>query len=114
MPFRDIVGHRRLVALLARSVRRGSLPPSLVFAGPVGVGKRLTATSLAQALNCLHPLVSSTASDGRTSLELDACGTCTACTRIARGIHPDVLTLEPTDTGAIKIDEVRDRSEERR
>jgi DNA polymerase-3 subunit delta' len=102
MPFRDIVGHRRLVALLARSVRRGTLPPSLIFAGPAGVGKRLTATSLAQALNCLHPL------DNPDPLDLDACGACAACTRVARGIHPDVLVLEPGDSGAIKIDEVRD------
>ena len=27
------------------------LPPSLIFAGPAGVGKRLVATALAQALN---------------------------------------------------------------
>src|SRR6476659_6694095 len=54
MPFRDVIGHRRIVALLARSVARDSLPPSLIFAGPAGVGKRLTATAVAQALNCLN------------------------------------------------------------
>ena len=52
MPFRDLIGHRRLVALLARSVARDALPPSLIFAGPAGVGKRLTALATAQALNC--------------------------------------------------------------
>ena len=95
MPFRDVVGHRRIVALLARSVARDSLPPSLIFSGPAGVGKRLIATAVAQALNCLQPS------------ESDACGVCAACTRIARGVHPDVLTLEPGDTGSIKIDQVR-------
>ena len=41
--------------LLARAVGRGTLPPSLIFAGPDGVGKRLTAIALAQALNCERP-----------------------------------------------------------
>ena len=96
MPFRDITGHRRLVGLLARSIREQTLPPSLIFAGPSGVGKRAAAIATAQALNCATP------KDG------DACGRCAACTRIARGVHPDVLVIEPGDSGTIKIDQVRD------
>jgi DNA polymerase III subunit delta' len=101
MPFRDITGHRRLLDLLARSIRRGRLPPSLLFAGPAGGGKRATAVALAQALNCLEPRISAPDSH-------DACGRCSACRRIARGIHPDVLVLEPGDTGTIKVEQVRD------
>jgi DNA polymerase-3 subunit delta' len=101
MPFRDIVGHRRVVALLARSVSRASLPPSLIFAGPSGVGKRLAALSTAQALNCLAPHTSA-------AIDTDACGTCPACTRIARGVHPDVLIIEPGDNGSIRIDAIRE------
>jgi DNA polymerase-3 subunit delta' len=130
MPFRDVIGHRQLVRLIARSIRRDSLPPSLIFAGPGGVGKRLTALATAQALNCLTPIVvqpgepivardQATASTlwsedhGSTSpppsgIEFDACGTCNACTRISRGIHPDVLIVEPGETGSIKTDQVRD------
>ena len=100
MPFRDIVGHRRLVDLLARSVKSGALPPSLIFAGPSGVGKRLAALSVAQALNCTNPQI--------TTDKVDACGACAACTRIARGVHPDVLIVEPGDSGSIKIDQVRE------
>jgi DNA polymerase-3 subunit delta' len=96
MPFRDLAGHRRLVGLLTRSIREHTLPPSLIFAGPPGVGKRAAALATAQALNCVDP------KDG------DACGVCTACTRIARGVHPDVLVIEPGDSGSIKIDQVRD------
>jgi len=97
MPFRDVVGHRRIVGLLTHSIREESLPPSLIFAGPAGIGKRLVAVSTAQALNCTAP-----APDG------DACGVCAACSRVARGVHPDVLIIEPGDSGSIKIDRVRD------
>ena len=82
--------------LLTRAIARGTLPPSLVFAGPMGVGKRTAAVALAQALNCERPA-------GQ-----DACGTCAACLRIARGVFADVLMIEPGDTGAIKVDQVRE------
>jgi DNA polymerase-3 subunit delta' len=103
MPFRDVFGHRRLIDLLARSVERGTLPPSIIFAGPAGIGKRRVALAAAQALNCLSPVTL----DDRQSIA-DACGVCAACRRIARGVHPDVLVVEPGDTGNIKIEQVRE------
>ena len=106
MPFRDVLGHRKLVALLSRSIERDTIPPSLIFAGPAGVGKRLVALASAQALNCLDPR----RQKSRTSdaIEYDACGVCPACTRIERGLHPDVVVVEPGDTGSIKVDPIRD------
>jgi DNA polymerase-3 subunit delta' len=106
MPLRDVIGHRRLVALLSRSVERGALPPSLIFAGPAGVGKHLAAVATAQALNCREPWRSTTQT--LEELASDACGTCASCTRIARSTHPDVVSVAPGDSGAIKIDAVRD------
>ena len=99
MPFRDLAGHRRLLELTARAALGGTLPPSLIFGGPEGVGKRRAAVALAQIFNCAAPSAT------------DACGTCASCTRIARGVHPDVLIVEPGETGAIKIDQVRDAIE---
>jgi DNA polymerase-3 subunit delta' len=107
MPFRDVIGHRRLVGLLSRSISHSRLPPSLLFAGPSGVGKRLIAGATAQALNCTQ-LQQTSGEDPGQFLELDACGVCPACLRIARGVHADVLILEPGENGSIKIDQVRD------
>src|SRR5262245_16504485 len=107
MPFRDVIGHRRLIDLLARAVARESLPPSLIFAGPDGIGKRLVAIATAQALNCTGNR-SSKATSGAESERFDACGACSSCTRIARETHPDVLVVEPGDNGNIKIEQVRD------
>jgi len=96
MPFRDLVGHRHLLELVAGAVARASLPPSLIFAGPDGVGKRSAAVALAQLLNCATPV------------DRDACGTCASCTRIARLVHADVFLIEPGDTGVIKVDQLRE------
>ncbi len=102
MSFQAVTGHRRIVSLLARAVARDRVPPALLLAGPQGVGKRRVAQALAEALNCLEPVT--TGDDaGR-----DACGVCGACRKIARGMHPDVLVIEPGETGTIKIEQVRE------
>ena len=98
MPFRDLAGHRRLLELTARAAVRGSLPPSLIFVGPHGTGKRRAAVALAQLFNCASPAAEPSP---------DACGHCAACKRIARGVHADVLIMEPGETGSIKVDQVR-------
>ena len=102
-----------MLELLSRATAHGTLPPSLIFAGPEGVGKRLTATALAQALNCLRPvdyMVVDTEVGGNAPMAAgkDACGECAACTRIARGVHADILVIEPGDSGSIKLDQVRE------
>jgi len=101
VPFRTIVGHRRLLSLLSRAVARGTLPPALLLAGPAGIGKRRAAVAIAEAVNCLKPV--ETAEFAR-----DGCGECAACRRIQRGVHPDVIVIEPGDMGSIKIEQVRD------
>lgn len=107
MPFRDIVGHRRMLGLLSASIAGGSLPPSLIFSGPEGVGKRLVAGAVAQALNC-------TAAGRRADFPADGCGECPACRRIVRGVHPDVQTIVPGENGAIKVDPIREAIEKTR
>jgi DNA polymerase-3 subunit delta' len=101
MPFRDIAGHDQLKPLIARAAVRGTLPPSLIFAGPSGVGKRMAAVALAELVNCLSP----SAEDGPGE---DACGVCASCRRIARRVHADLLIVEPGDNGSIRIEQIRE------
>jgi DNA polymerase III subunit delta' len=101
MAFSDLVGHRRVFELLGRAMTSDVLPPSLIFSGLDGVGKRQTAIALAQALNCLTPVAEGPG--GR-----DACGTCPSCRKITRGHHPDVRTVGPEDSGSIKIEQIRE------
>jgi DNA polymerase-3 subunit delta' len=97
VPFSQIVGHSRSLDLLRRAVSRGSVPQSLLFAGPEGVGKHTAATALAQAVNCPNQR------DG------DGCGACNACRRIAAGTFSDVVVLDKDDKASIGIDPLRDR-----
>ena len=111
--FRTIVGHRRVLSLLSRAITNDTLPPALLFSGPAGVGKRRTAAAVSRAINCLTPVTDAAIppvheGDSPLMLARDACGTCAACRRIQRGVHPDVIVIEPGDTGSIKIEPVRD------
>jgi len=108
MPFHNVIGHRHLLKPIARAVARDSLPPSLLFTGPDGIGKRLVAEALAQVLNCSSVI----SGDAHEAVAVDACGRCTACRRIARGGFPDVTMIEPGETGWITVEPVRDSTQQ--
>ncbi|BCS34741.1 DNA polymerase III subunit delta' [Luteitalea sp. TBR-22] len=97
MRLSDILGHAQPRALLLRAVASRSVPQSLLFDGPEGIGKRTTALALAAAINCQQPGI-----DG------DACGTCSSCKRIARAQHPDIVSLVPNEKGTITVEMARD------
>jgi len=94
MPFSEIIGHEHNIKVLLRSIERGRLHHAHIFSGPEGVGKRLTAVSLAKALNCREMVA-------------DFCGHCVSCKKIDDGNHPDVKIVVP-DGQFIKIDQIRD------
>jgi DNA polymerase-3 subunit delta' len=101
MPFPSVIGHDRVKGLLARALGQGRLPPALLLSGPEGVGKRTLAIEAARGLLC----------DNGPG---EPCNTCRTCDRTARGIHPDLIVVEPeTATGflareTIKIEHIRD------
>jgi len=69
VPFADYIGNASVVESLRRLGAEDRLPQTLLFAGPLGVGKSTCARFLAAALNCDRE-------DG------DFCGECSNCRRI--------------------------------
>ena len=53
MSFKDVIGQEKAVSILLRTIRRGRVPSSYIFAGESGIGKKLAALNLAKALNCV-------------------------------------------------------------
>ncbi|MFN8059836.1 MAG: DNA polymerase III subunit [Vicinamibacterales bacterium] len=107
MVLREVVGHRAVIERLSRALARGTLPPSLLFGGPDGVGKRTIALAVATTLNCERPRRGDDPASAPGALPIDACGECATCRRIAAGTFAEIVRLAPDDTGAIKIGHVR-------
>jgi DNA polymerase-3 subunit delta' len=113
MAFRDIVGQDKAVNILLRTIQRGRLSSSYLFAGESGIGKKSTAINLAKAVNCLNPKLQTPAYELNSSVITDhwsqftdCCDECTSCTKIDTGFHPDFLLILP-EGGQIRIDEIR-------
>lgn len=95
MPWNDLIDQDRVVESLRRALVSERVAHAYLFHGPDGVGKTATALAFAQALLC----------ERHTD---DACGTCLACTKVQRLIHPDVQVLFPQPKDA-KPEDVAER-----
>ena len=93
MNFNEIIGHRRPIRLLQKAILNDHLPQAYLFHGPEGIGKRLTAVTLAKAVNC---------KEGKE----DCCDECLSCRKIEDSNHPDVMVIRP-DGQFIRIDSIR-------
>src|SRR4029077_7113631 len=79
---RDVIGQRRLLEKLGAQALRGDVAQGYEISGPRSIGKHTMALRLAQTLNCVaEPRVAG------------GCGTCIACRKIEKGIHPDVIVV---------------------
>ena len=107
MPWNRLVGQERPIDVLSRALASGRLASTYLFHGPSGVGTLPAALAFAQALQCERR--------GRPGgPEGDACGTCLACTKAARLIHPDVhlyLPFPRVSKGADKDERPADYSD---
>ena len=94
MALTEITGHDQPIARLTRARRAGRLPHGLIFAGPEGIGKKLTAQHWGKLLLCQSPVIAGHPDQASWPLGLteidDACGQCAACRLVAAGSHPDL------------------------
>ncbi len=68
------------MAVVRAALATGRLHHALMLTGPAGADKRALALAIAGALDC-------------ETAPGEGCTTCATCTRIADGVHPDVITL---------------------
>ena len=81
--FEQLIGQQHVTTTLRNAIRSKRIAHAYLFSGESGIGKRLTAFALAAALNCEAPGAGG------------GCGACSACRRVAGGIHPDVRIVMP-------------------
>lgn len=93
-----IIGHEWAVDYLSRSIAAGRDAQAYLVSGPAGIGKRLLARRLAQALTC----------ENRNAAP---CLHCRTCQRIERGNYPDVriASMETQAVGLPAADVARQK-----
>ena len=93
-----ILGHQVNKERLQQLLAGDRVPHALLFCGPAGTGKRLTAEVLAAALLC-------SASGQRP------CGYCPSCQAMRSETHPDFYRIAPESRGksarSIRIEQIR-------
>ncbi len=82
MSWSSVIGQNRVVETLRRSIAAQRVAHAYLFRGPHGCGKRAAALAFAMALEC------EAGGD-------EPCGTCNACHKVKKLIHPDVRVLFP-------------------
>jgi DNA polymerase-3 subunit delta' len=83
MQFKDIIGQSKAKSTFQKAVKEGRIAHALILRGRPGIGKLAFATAMAQMINCESPT------------ETDSCGVCASCSKISKGIHPDVRYVVP-------------------
>src|SRR5690606_31677130 len=93
--FSTILGHEFNATFLQKMWKEGRVPPTLLFTGPAGVGKKSFAYAYAKFA------LSGGRAFGPDTGDL-------AAQKIERGLHPDFHEMEPRGAlGIVPIDDVR-------
>lgn len=83
MQFQEIIGQDKAKSTFFGMVKDQRIPHALILKGRPGIGKLAFANAIAQYVNCENPTGS------------DSCGVCASCSKIRKGIHPDVRFILP-------------------
>lgn len=94
MPFASLKGQDRQAELIKEQIKHLRLGRAYLFSGPEGIGKKMFAVTLAKALNCREE-------------KTDPCDACPSCLKVAHNQHPDVHFFDDSDSGSIKIEDIR-------
>jgi DNA polymerase-3 subunit delta' len=85
----------RVAQMLLNSFKKNRLSHAYIFEGPRGTKKLGAAFLFAKRLLCLHP-----------GPDQNPCGVCANCTRIEKGVHPNVFLIR-AEGEVIKVDQIR-------
>lgn len=95
-----MVGHEGVLAILRQSIVRDSTGHAYLFYGPPGVGKATMAWAFVQAMVCSKRVGTAAVS---------GCGACSACLKVARNIHCDVVSVGISEGKTlIGVDQIRE------
>jgi DNA polymerase-3 subunit delta' len=78
MQFKEVIGQSETKRKLVRTARSERIPHAMMFLGPEGNGNLPLALAFAQYIQC------------ENQQEDDSCGTCPACIKNQKIVHPDI------------------------
>jgi len=87
-----MLGHKKILAGLQKTMENNNVSHAYIFEGPDGIGKRETALSFAAMLLCERGT--------------ERCGECQSCRLFAEGSNPDFQEIYSKDK-SIAVDEIR-------
>lgn len=96
MELSALAGNERLKEQLSRQEQGRGLSHAYMISGPAGSGRHVLARQLTAAMLCASP-------GGDRP-----CGKCGACTKVRRGLHPDVSVISgPGEGKPITVEQIR-------
>src|SRR5829696_3324812 len=91
----QVYGHDWAIEHLRKGIAHWRIRHAYLIVGAESFGKETLARAFASTLNC-------------TNSDVQPCGECSSCKRIASGNHPDIVYSErESETSPLKIEEIR-------